>query len=190
MSYWSFEQRVSEDDALHYGVIGMKWGVRRYQNYDGTRTRKGVERYKLAEEVRKKANQKYQDAKIAYKSGKTTKAEFNKARIESKKENKKTRILYRDLARAKRADEGAKLYQKGKTISGNNASTVIKTAASSIGAVAISNVLSNVGNERVSNISRAAVISGGSAINILLSIRNESQNKKLRAYYGYRPAKV
>lgn len=26
MSYWSFEQRVSEDDALHYGVLGMKWG--------------------------------------------------------------------------------------------------------------------------------------------------------------------
>lgn len=26
MSYWSFEQRVSEDDAVHYGRKGMKWG--------------------------------------------------------------------------------------------------------------------------------------------------------------------
>lgn len=30
MSYWSFEQRVSEDDALHYGRLGMKWGQHIY----------------------------------------------------------------------------------------------------------------------------------------------------------------
>lgn len=28
----------------HYGVKGMKWGVRRYQNYDGTRTALGKKR--------------------------------------------------------------------------------------------------------------------------------------------------
>lgn len=30
----------------HYGVKGMKWGVRRYQNYDGTLTALGKERNK------------------------------------------------------------------------------------------------------------------------------------------------
>lgn len=42
MSYWSFEQRVSDDDALHYGRLGMKWG----QHIYGT------------EKVRSKANKK------------------------------------------------------------------------------------------------------------------------------------
>ena len=27
---------VRETELRHYGVKGMKWGVRRYQNYDGT----------------------------------------------------------------------------------------------------------------------------------------------------------
>lgn len=29
MSYWSFDYQISEDDVLHYGIKGMKWGVRR-----------------------------------------------------------------------------------------------------------------------------------------------------------------
>ena len=33
-----------EDKLVHYGVDGMHWGIRRYQNYDGTRTALGKRR--------------------------------------------------------------------------------------------------------------------------------------------------
>lgn len=37
---------ISADYLEHYGILGMKWGIRRYQNADSTLTAAGQKRYK------------------------------------------------------------------------------------------------------------------------------------------------
>lgn len=60
---------MSNYELVHWGTKGMRWGVRRYQNRDGTLTNAGKKRYnkeleKLREEARTIKNKKATEAKI------------------------------------------------------------------------------------------------------------------------------
>lgn len=85
MIYDGIISKPSLDETLkHYGVKGMKWGIRRYQNPDGTLTNKGKKRYsnitKLNDDLWLGEKQKTKLAKFLGKHNKNLKKEQNKTK--------------------------------------------------------------------------------------------------------------
>ena len=77
------------NELYHHGILGQRWGVRRYQNNDGTLTAEGKIRYaqQIQAEARKDA-QRWSDAKVAYGEGAGTRRKLLEKELSVKRKDK------------------------------------------------------------------------------------------------------
>lgn len=175
-----------DNSLYHHGIKGQHWGIRRYQNYDGSLTQKGMKRYNASLEKYNDANDKYKETKKAYKEGKATKADVVNRKITRNDAKRRLNKDYKHLAQDKLADKGKARYAKGQTItSGRQITNAIDTIASVAGAGSVYAYRAGLLNKKTT-----MYIGAGAAAASLVShgadfVNEHTRNKQLRAYYSH-----
>lgn len=170
------------DELYHYGVLGQKWGIRRYQNFDGSYTKAGLERYGRSKEKYEKKREEYRTIKRD-----KTKSRYEKQLAKGKMQEAKRQMNkdYKHLALDKKGDEGKILYAQGKRITSNAATTNMINKAGVFAGVGAEYAkrLGYLDSKSATIIQAAAV--GTIAVSNLKSFLDEIPNNKLRAYYSH-----
>lgn len=183
-------KQIYNDYLMHHGIKGMKWGVRRFQNYDGSYTKTGMKHYRQSEAAYDDSNRRYKSAKTSYKTAKKTgrdvesaRESFERAKTEREMAKRQLSKDYDQLKRDKAGDKGKRLYQSGKTITGTNQKIEYATAVIG-GGMMVASYLAQNGNMKAAKITGAAtgVATAGLAI---AAAKGAVEAKYLRAYYSH-----
>ena len=134
-----------EDFLMHHGILGQKWGVRRYQNKDGSLTAAGRARYlsdntnqSIAKDRKFMKNDQDYDEETYQKVSSMHEARLNYKQNKTKENKIAYKQAKNDAWNALQLESGKQLYNRGET----KASVIMKTAGKvllkSLGAVAAS----------------------------------------------------
>lgn len=195
-NYVSTAALYSGEYLAHHGIKGQKWGIRRYQNPDGTLTAAGRKRYGVDLDIsdvsrrniaRIRKGEAYRRLDVAKRNNPT-----NNTRIAELQG--RVRSAKRAERLAKRVDKGARLQSKGQTISGNMMRTAVAYGAAALGSRLLAKHLSkrlldldSVGRSTPMHVKVAATIAllGTAAFNTAAyayNIKKVNDNFNIRAY--------
>ena len=92
------EVKYKRDELYHHGIVGMKWGVRRYQNKDGSLTKEGKARQKqelkdFKEKEIGKLNKKKSKTSEKLKNNKLSDKKIQQLKARSKQIDKEIKLV-------------------------------------------------------------------------------------------------
>lgn len=119
-------------ELVHHGIPGMKWGVRRYQNRDGSLTAAGKKRQKTVTVDEKKID-KRKPTKLKDLSDTELREKINRMELEKR---------YRDLSQS---TEGRSALNRGKRF----VADVVENSARNIGTQALTYAMGTALNKSV-----------------------------------------
>ena len=152
------------DELYHYGILGMRWGVRRYQKKDGTLTNSGKKRYdkemerlKAEEKIIKNKNRtqsKLEKLEAKRKSVEELKKNLNKPKEKSVKEYSDAELrerVNRLQLEKQYKDLSPKQVSIGKTVVNRIVKNVVVPAAEEMGKQVVKSLMTKEINKYIDN---------------------------------------